>query len=150
SARLRAAEGNPVVALPESGADNAHPGLEFDTRILNRVFFPGLVFDFHFGDGAHVTGIKPAQANKTGDRKAEDLIGNPVHLWYILAKGDQAKFEVHETFGRDGYEVVRIISSLRPGPVGVVIGVAPEKLSPEILPGLALKLAQFVASGNLG
>src|SRR6185295_20076118 len=49
--------GNPMIARPESGVGNAHPGLEFDVRALDRHFLPGLVFDFQFGIGAKLVGI---------------------------------------------------------------------------------------------
>src|SRR6266566_2018402 len=39
--------GNPVTTRPESGVDNAWPGLEFDHRGMEKFFFPGLVFEFH-------------------------------------------------------------------------------------------------------
>lgn len=38
--------GNPVTALMESGVANCFPGLEFDVRVLDCRFFPGLVFQF--------------------------------------------------------------------------------------------------------
>jgi hypothetical protein len=38
--------GNPVTTLMESGVANCFPGLEFDVRILDCRFFPGLVFQF--------------------------------------------------------------------------------------------------------
>jgi hypothetical protein len=39
--------GNPVNSRPESGVENSWPGLEFDHRNLEKVFFPGLVFEYH-------------------------------------------------------------------------------------------------------
>jgi hypothetical protein len=38
--------GNPVTTMMESGVANCFPGLEFDVRILDCRFFPGLVFQF--------------------------------------------------------------------------------------------------------
>lgn len=43
--------GNPVTTRPESGVENCFPGLEFDQRNLDKVFFPGLLFEMHHGDG---------------------------------------------------------------------------------------------------
>jgi hypothetical protein len=38
--------GNPVTSWMESGVGNCFPGLEFDVRILDCRFFPGLVFQY--------------------------------------------------------------------------------------------------------
>jgi len=39
--------GNPVTTRPESAVENCWPGLEFDQRNLEKVFFPGLTFEYH-------------------------------------------------------------------------------------------------------
>ena len=44
--------GNPVTTRPESGVENSWPGLEFDHRTLEKVFFRGLVFEYHDERGA--------------------------------------------------------------------------------------------------
>jgi len=43
--------GNSVVTRPESGVENCFPGLEFDQRNLDKVFFPGLLFELHHDAG---------------------------------------------------------------------------------------------------
>lgn len=43
--------GNPVTTRPESGVENCFPGLEFDQRNLDSVFFPGLHFEMHHTAG---------------------------------------------------------------------------------------------------
>ena len=42
----RAVVGNPVTTRMESGVGNCFPGLEFDLRVLDNRFFPGLVFQY--------------------------------------------------------------------------------------------------------
>jgi Ferritin-like len=46
AALARKVVGNPVTTMMESGVANCFPGLEFDVRILDCRFFPGLVFQF--------------------------------------------------------------------------------------------------------
>ena len=60
--------GNPVVSRPESGADNSHPGLEFDQRNLDRGFFPGLLFDFQFGVGARLADVQSPWSEKAKEK----------------------------------------------------------------------------------
>jgi len=43
--------GNPVTTRPESGVENCFPGLEFDQRNLDSVFFPGMSFEMHHASG---------------------------------------------------------------------------------------------------
>lgn len=40
-------KGNPMNSRPEDSVENCYPGLEFDQRNIDKVFFPGLVFEFH-------------------------------------------------------------------------------------------------------
>ena len=65
--------GNPMTARPESGVGNAHPGLEFDVRVLDRHFMPGLVFDFQYGAGAKLSALKPAENPDLPSLTADDL-----------------------------------------------------------------------------
>src|SRR5713226_8198650 len=64
--------GNPMTARLESGGGNAHPGLEFDVRVLDRHFLPGLVFDFQFGAGAKLVAIRPSENPKLPPLKEDD------------------------------------------------------------------------------
>ena len=74
---MRAA-GNPVTTELEAGVGNCFPGLEFDTRTLDRRFFPYLVVDFI--NGAIVLSaveLNRAQADRsqnTSDNALADLI----------------------------------------------------------------------------
>jgi hypothetical protein len=40
-------KGNPMNSRPEDSVENCYPGLEFDQRNIDKVFFPGLLFEFH-------------------------------------------------------------------------------------------------------
>ena len=84
TARSDLVRGNPVTARPESGADNAHPGLEFDTRILSRAFFPGLVFDFHYGVGAKLVEVRPELSDRLGGLESKHIgqATNGIFLWF--------------------------------------------------------------------
>jgi hypothetical protein len=129
--------GNPVISRPESGADNSHPGLEFDQRNLDRGFFPGLLFDFQFGVGARLAAVRSPWLEKEEeldkDHSGADSLGakgGEFFLWYIRGIfGDQpGKPTVADVYGLDGYDVLRKVHDLEPGPIAVVVGVRPEKL----------------------
>ena len=135
TARCDIVRGNPVSARPESGVDNSHPGIEFDQRALNRVFFPGLVFDFQYGLGARLVEIRPDLFQSPNDLKAEDLNGTMLFLWYIIVPGDPKDPSTRtliESYNQDGYEVIRTITSLDPGPLIVVVGPPPEQVNLQI------------------
>jgi hypothetical protein len=129
--------GNPVTSRPESGADNSHPGLEFDQRNLDRGFFPGLLFDFQFGVGARLAAVRSPWLEEekeldkdhsgAGSLSAKD---GEFFLWYIRGIfGDQpGKPTVADVYGLDGYDVLRKVHDLEPGPIAVIVGVRPEKL----------------------
>lgn len=53
--------GNPMNSRPEKSVENCYPGLEFDQRNIDKVFFPGLVFEMHreFPDETTFTIIQP-------------------------------------------------------------------------------------------
>jgi len=145
TARSDVVKGNPVSARPESGVDNAHPGFEFDTRILNRVFFPGLVFDFQYGLGARLVDVRP-ELSKRGlgglEPKHIEGIKPGVFLWYIIVRGHEGKnHEVHDVFQLDGYEVLRLVSALDKGDIIVIVGQPPENLAPTAVQQVALMIA---------
>src|SRR4051812_39919539 len=79
--------GNPVVSRPESGADNSHPGLEFDQRNLDRGFFPGLLFDFQFGVGARLVEVQrqwpEMKAALARENDAAVTSNRGFFLWYV-------------------------------------------------------------------
>jgi Ferritin-like len=53
--------GNPVTTMMESGVANCFPGLEFDVRILDCRFFPGLVFQYIVPPKYPLPGVIPNQ-----------------------------------------------------------------------------------------
>ncbi len=138
--------GNPPSTRPESGVSNCFPGLEYDHRNLDRRFFPGLVIAFaSAGDpstairqGARVIevdtgdpGLRPtdpsAQALVPALRQAlNDLSGrlDDATLWFVstieqdgvtIALVDDQKAPL------DGSIIWRLVRSLRPGPVTIVV-----------------------------
>lgn len=118
--------GNPMTTRPESGVGNAHPGLEFDVRVLDRHFLPGLVFDFPYGAGAKLTGLKPSENAALPAITDDDLAQD---LFLLLVRGrfgkDPAKDAVVRLAGVDGYLVFRHINDLEVGIRTVVVGPLP-------------------------
>jgi hypothetical protein len=135
----RVVRGNPVVSRPESGADNSHPGLEFDQRNLDRGFFPGLLFDFQFGIGARLVEALPmwpdmrVELDKETRRAAQDAAvarDGGFFLWYAFGNfGDQpGKLTLAALYGLDGYEVLRKVHDLESGPLAIVVARHPDQL----------------------
>ncbi|HEX9522059.1 MAG TPA: hypothetical protein VF949_03770, partial [Reyranella sp.] len=132
--------GNPVISRPESGADNSHPGLEFDQRNLDRGFFPGLLFDFQFGVGARLADVRSPWLEKEKELDKDNNGANSLgakeaefFLWYIHGKfGDRPGEPVFaDLYGLDGYDVLRKVHDLEPGPIAVIVGLRPDKLKVE-------------------
>lgn len=117
--------GNPMNARPESGVGNAHPGLEFDVRALDRHFFPGLVFDFQYGAGAKLVEIGGDLLSGTGLAEA-DLVG--LFLWSVSGRfGDSPdKPQIRRLVNVDGYMVLRSIMDLELGEIAVLVGRLPQ------------------------
>lgn len=129
----RIVRGNPVVSRPESGADNSHPGLELDQRNLDCGFFPGLLFDFQFDTGARLAKVLQPwlDLEKTRDGHNDlETSGRDFRLWYICGRfGDQPdRLSVADVYGVDGYDVLRKVHDLEPGPLAIVIGLDPQRL----------------------
>lgn len=129
--------GNPPATRPESGVDNAIPGLEFDTRNLEGAFLPGLRVEFHRDDGAVVTGVQPERFRFRGvvELHRGDL---PLYLWAVGGRTTGARraltrFRLAEL---GGLAVLRRVRALRPGIVVAVLGPYP----PESLPSGASEL----------
>lgn len=153
--------GNPVVSRPESGADNSHPGLEFDQRNLDRGFFPGLLFDFQFGVGARLVDVQSPWRDKkeTDNRNKLDAKEAEFFLWYVYGIfGEQpGQPTVADVYGIDGYEVLRKVHDLEPGPLIIVIGRHPDELKLEngaawlpMAMGLLTEKAKLLMNGTLG
>jgi hypothetical protein len=120
------ARGKPTNTRPESGVDNCYPGLEFDQRNLDKVFFPGLVFEFHRDDGVilHriVPGGLPAQKGLTDDDR-------PLYLWAVMGRTtvDQSEQDppAFFFFGLNGLDVWRRVHDLLLGRIAILLGPAP-------------------------
>ena len=116
-------EGNPMIARPESGVGNAHPGLEFDVRVLDRHFLPGLVFDFQYGAGAKLSALKPSENPALPPLTPDDLKQD---LFLLLVKArfgkNPAQEDVVPLASVDGYLVLRTIIDLEAGQRTVVVG----------------------------
>jgi Ferritin-like len=142
--------GNPVVSRPESGADNAHPGLEFDQRNLDRVFFPGLLFDFQFGAGARLADVRAPWADLKDDagRRCLDAQEGEFFLWYVYGRfGDRPKeFQLADLYGLDGYDVLRKVHDLEPGPLIVAIGRPTDQLTLDNVPAWLGPVREFMAA----
>jgi hypothetical protein len=120
--------GNPANARPESGVDNCHPGLEFDQRNIDQVFFPGLRFEFQFLLGAKLVAVDEASVPglKSADAQQD------VYLWYLFGLfGATPKApQLVNLVGLDGYEALRRVRDLEPGALCVIIGQAPDVMDP--------------------
>ncbi len=119
--------GNPMLTRPESGVGNAHPGLEFDVRALDRHFLPGLVFDFQYGAGAKLVACDPTPLTGQCDLVEADL-AQGLFLWAVRGRfgDDPDKAKAVRLVGVDGYMVLRRIMDLEPGPLVVVVGTLPQ------------------------
>ncbi len=118
--------GNPMTARPESGVGNAHPGLEFDVRVLDRHFLPGLKFDFQYGAGAKLAALVPAE-NPALPALTEDDLTQGLFLLLVKARfgKDPTRNAVVRLAGVDGYLVLRHIIDLEPGTRTVIVGPLP-------------------------
>src|SRR5690349_18140560 len=98
----RPVAGNPPTTRLESVVANCNPGLEVDTRNLDRRFFAGLIFDFVLGDDGEVRGAKlvaldagdPAQPTTEEFKRAAQtlakLLPGDVYI-HALAQGEPPK-----------------------------------------------------------
>ena len=118
--------GNPMIARPESGVGNAHPGLEFDVRALERHFLPGLVFDFQYGAGAKLVDMDSSRLGRACAITAADL-AHGVFLWAVAGRfgDDPDKRRVVPLLDVDGYMVIRRLMDLEEGDISVLVGSLP-------------------------
>lgn len=139
AARLnRAAVGNPASTTLASGVANCFPGLEFDHRNLDRRFFPGLVIEFADPERPRETlggrvlsvdlddpfleelaGELPQQLRMLGDEMAADE-----RPWWLASLSQGGVTIDPQQLGGvvlDGTGTWRIVRSLEPGPVSVVL-----------------------------
>ncbi len=116
--------GNPASSRPESGVDNAYPGLEYDTRNLERIFFPGLQFTFHRSDGARLVDADPALAAACGLGVLAGPAG--IYLWAVLQPGP-AGVVTTDCDGFNGMRVWQVARALDRGPVALMLGAGPRR-----------------------
>ncbi|MDQ6837567.1 MAG: hypothetical protein M3137_04295 [Actinomycetota bacterium] len=142
SARLqRSAAGNPAAARLASGVANCFPGLEFDHRNLDRRFFPGLVVEFadplvaQPSMGGVVTVVDlddPVLADAAATHPgladdlaalAADMTADPRAWWIvrIVQGGVAIDPQSIKGLGLDSLGTWRIVRSLEPGPVQLVL-----------------------------
>jgi Ferritin-like len=140
--------GNPPSSRPESGVANCYPGLEYDHRNLDRRFFPGLVVEFLSQEdatapkarrqGAQVmstntsdVGLRQLGADD-GDRLAAlrsglNLLQASIDTgtaWFVESidqGGGTLLLSDSDGVPLDGLVVWRLVRSLRPGPVTLVV-----------------------------
>ncbi|WP_331731642.1 ferritin-like domain-containing protein [Streptomyces sp. NBC_00073] len=130
--------GNPAGSRPESGVDNCFPGLEFDQRNLDKCFFPGLTFDFHYGEGSRliaVTDGAPTVRDLTGsDLQATQQEPSRLHLWAVCGRTEvdqsEAQAPVFAATGRGGMSMWRFVHDLLPGRIAIRLGPRPGFESP--------------------
>ncbi|MFO1060514.1 MAG: ferritin-like domain-containing protein [Dongiaceae bacterium] len=132
--------GNPTTSRPEDAVANCFPGLEIDVRNLDRRFFPGLVFDFVYGDssenGARLSYLDPlldpdlqreAGWARTLFQQLTDTYKAPLEAdtWYlqwIELQGHRIGLVRPDGTPLHGLLVWRIVRSLDPGDTPLRIG----------------------------
>src|SRR6266404_5304023 len=132
--------GNPVTTRLEGGVGNCFPGLEFDHRNLDRRFFPGLVFAMGAAQGVELVAVDttdpdlspntfeglPADAPpadvQTALRTAlNSANGNALRQpgWSLESITQGGKTIAVNNL--DGMVAWRLVRSLEPGPVTIVL-----------------------------
>jgi len=117
-------KGNPVTARPESGVDNSFPGLEFDQRNLDKRFFPGLEFEYHFGTPPILRRVEPEKASKPINLTTAD-VGDALILYKLFGTFGSADLGIitREISLENSTQLSawRIIHDLEPGHIGILL-----------------------------
>jgi hypothetical protein len=126
--------GNPITTELQAGVGNCFPGLEFDTRNLDRRFFPYLVVDFINGAIVlSVVELDRAQADRgqhNSDKTLADLIAG-LETLVNVADADWQVHSIEGDFVGYGHETFAI-ADLGPDPTKPVDGwTAVRLLQPE-------------------
>jgi len=117
--------GNPVTTRPESGVENCWPGLEFDHRNLEKVFFPGLVFEYHDERGTILREFD-RKSSAAKHLKRSD-IQKGIYLAFVqgnmIGRSVDAvpQQEIHSFAPPAAMENWRVIRAFEPGPVAVAL-----------------------------
>jgi hypothetical protein len=141
--------GNPVTTRLEGGVGNCFPGLEFDHRNLDRRFFPGLVFEFGDNTGGALVQVDtgdpdldastfeglPADAPPPAVQSAlrAALVGADGTALgqgsWVLDSITQGQRTISVT-GQEALMMWRLVRSLEPGLVTIVLRQTPPASSP--------------------
>jgi hypothetical protein len=137
--------GNPPTTRPESGVANCYPGLEYDHRNLDCRFFPGLLVTY-IADGAQ-RGIKvvdivpndpalrlPPDGNTANAQQLATQLNTLATAfrtggdWFVTTISQGARITLTDDSARrlDGETAWRMVRSLRPGPVTIVLDIPAE------------------------
>jgi ferritin-like protein len=117
--------GNPVNSRPESGVENAWPGLEFDHRNLEKAFLPGLVFEYQDERGTILREFAPKSPAAHLIKKAD--IQKGIYLAFVQgrviessrdAQPEQRVFSFAPPAAMENWRVIR---DFEPGPVAVAL-----------------------------
>ena len=147
--------GNPTVSRPEDGVDNSYPGLECDTRNLDKFFFPGLYIEFYRGSGAMPIEVTEGSIPYQEGLRQADLTPNSplnpvVFVWAIMgrtqAEEDVTNPPIEQMQGKQGLEVYRYAHGLLPGKMALLIGTG--QPSGEVLAQAIKTLQDNFASGK--
>lgn len=117
--------GNPVTTRPESGVENCYPGLEFDQRNLDSVFFPGLSFEMHHASGVVLREFAPD--SPAAKYFSADDISQGVFLVYLQGKfasridGVEPAQRMMRFTPPAGLESWRFVRDLEQGDIAVVL-----------------------------
>jgi hypothetical protein len=121
--------GNPVNSRPESGVENCWPGLEFDHRNFEKVFFPGLVFEYQDERGTILREFAPKSPAALFLKKAD--IRKGVYLAFVQgrvienARDARPEPRVFSFAPPAAMENWRVIRDFEPGPVAVALCLRP-------------------------
>jgi hypothetical protein len=142
-------KGNPVTTMMESGVANCFPGLEFDVRVLDCRFFPGLVFQFIVPPKYPLPDVIPNQqgarllytdylldpmlpetSREAWVQTLLDQYGGPLATtfmygrWYLTwIEQNRKRLSMRDDQGNylDGYTVWRLVRGLEAGPLDIGI-----------------------------
>jgi hypothetical protein len=117
--------GNPVTTRPETGVENSWPGLEFDHRNLEKVFFRGHYFEYHDERGAILRDFDRGSLAAKFFKRSD--IGQGIYLAYlqgVVMSGWERNVREPRVFSfapPAALENWRVVRDLEKGPVAVAL-----------------------------